>query len=341
MSHRQLEPRKEIPLSTLSGRLIGVLPTYRRTHVLAMTLEELARQTRPLDLLIIVDNEGNPSTEALVRGAGSSVEYLSLPDNEGFCGGVAAGMRYALRSATDDDWIVVLDDDDPPRFVDALERLHRFAEGMRRSDPRTAAVGISGGGFDWRKGTLRRIPDAALRGSVAVEHLASNNLPLFRVGAVREVGTYSAELFFGFEELEYGRRLLNTGHTLYGHGELWIESRHRAGRIGHVLRPSMGLDAPTWRDYYSLRNLIFILRRFGHPWTAIRVTLERGLAKPLWNLPRHPSWAARRLRVNAAAIRDGWAGHLGKRVEPDGSMREGKAVRALPLSAASDREGRR
>lgn len=302
--------------------------------MIGLTLERLAAQTRPLDRLVVVDNEGSSTTESIVRAAGLPVEYVTPTENLGFCGGVADGMRRALVHADDDDWIVLLDDDDPPRFDDAFERLHRFAVEMRSRDPRTAAVGVSGGWFDWRRGRMRRVRDDELRGAVPVDHLAGNNLPFFQVGAVRDVGPFSDELFFGYSELEYGLRLWSAGYTLYGHGALWLESRRRSGRLGHSLRPSRPVDAPTWRDYYSLRNVIHILRRFGHPWVAARVSFETGLAKPLWNLPRRPVLAIRRLRLNLTALLDGWTGRMGRRVEPDGTLRVGKAVRTTGRLAA-------
>jgi GT2 family glycosyltransferase len=318
------------------AHLIGVLPTFRRAQLLGRTLADLGMQTRPLDHLIVVDNEASAETESVVASAsiaGCEIEYLSPGENMGFAGGVAAGMRRALEFADDSDWIVLLDDDDPPRFSFALERLAGFAVDMRARDPLTAAVGISGGWFDWRRGRMRRVTDDQLREeAVPLDHVAGNQLPFFLVGAVRRVGVFCEELFFGFSELEFGLRLWTTGSTLYGYGPLWLESREQTGRVNLELRPSRRLHPVSWRDYYTLRNAIFILRRFGHPRTAIRVTLVHGLAKPVANLPISPARALAHLRVNLRAIRDGWTDRMGRRVEPDGGRRVGKARGSHDLS---------
>ena len=315
------------------ARLIGVLPTYRRADLLRSTLAELGTQTRPPDVVIVVDNEGSGDTEAVVASAtipGGRAEYLFPGENMGFAGGVAAGMRRALEFADDRDWILLLDDDDPPRFRTALATMDDFARSMRDRDPRTAAVGISGGWFDWRRGRMRRVPDRDLVDAVPVDHVAGNQLPCFRVAAVREMGVFCDELFFGFSELEYGLRLWRAGYSLYGHGPLWLESRTRTGRLNHEMRPSRRLSPPNWRDYYSLRNAIFILRRFDATTTAVRVTVVQGLAKPIANLPLSPVLALRHLRTNLRAIGHGWTGRMGRRVDPDGGLRAGKAkVRAL------------
>jgi GT2 family glycosyltransferase len=309
-------------------RLFGVLPTYRRTALLGSTLGRLGEQSRPIDHLIVVDNEGSAQTAALVQATtppSGRIEYLDPGENKGFAGGVAEGMRRALELAADDDWIVLLDDDDPPRYPDAIEVIGRFAQEMRTTDAKTAAVGISGGWFDWRRGRMRRVPDEELVGAVPVDHVAGNQLPCFHVGTVRRVGVFCEELFFGFSELEFGLRLWTSGYSLYGHGPLWLEGRARTGRLDRTLRPSRRLHAATWRDYYTLRNAIFILRRFGRSGTALRVSALHGLAKPLVNLLRSPVLASTHLRINLRAMRDGWTGRMGRRVEPDGALRSGKA----------------
>jgi GT2 family glycosyltransferase len=194
-------------------------------------------------------------------------------------------------------------------------------------------VGISGGWFDWRRGRMRRVADAQLKKeAVPLDHVAGNQLPCFLVGAVRRVGVFCDELFFGFSELEFGLRLWTSGYTLYGYGPLWLESRKQTGRVGLKIRPSRRLHPVNWRDYYSLRNAIFILRRFGHRRTALRVTLVHGLAKPMVNVAISPRLAFQHLRINIRAIRDGWTDRMGRRVEPDGGRRIGKAPGARDVS---------
>jgi glycosyltransferase involved in cell wall biosynthesis len=318
------------------GQLIGILPTYRRSAILAHTLAALRTQRRRIDRLIVVDNERSSATEAVVRSAAAEdqgedqgAEYLPAPENLGFAGGVGFGMRHVLTWANDDDWIVLLDDDDPPRSDDALEVLQAFAQERLRTEPRTAAVGISGGWFDWKRGGMRRVPDDELVGAVEVDHVAGNQLPMFLVGVVREVGPFCEELFFGLSELEFGLRLWSAGYKLWGYGPLWRQNREITGRLNHELRPSRRLPEMEWRRYYTLRNLIFILRRFGRPGTALRVSLVNGIGKPIANLPITPTLAIEHLAVNARAVRDGWTGRMGRRVEPDGSRRAFKAeVRA-------------
>jgi glycosyltransferase involved in cell wall biosynthesis len=292
--------------------------TYRRPEDLRATLGRLQGQVRPLDHLVVVDNAADPETESIVRSVGgpSDTEYLPMEENLGFAGGVGVGMEHVLRDASDDDWIVVLDDDDPPPFPSAIQELEQFAVTMLHQDPRTAAVGIHGARFDWRRGRIVRVPDKELQGPVVVDYVAGASLPLFRVAAVRDVGPFSRDIFFGLSEVEHGLRLRAGGYSAYAHGDLWRRKRSMVGRMGVSYRPALRLAEVNWRHYYSLRNLIYILRQHGRTGTALRVTLVPGLGKPLANLPLSPRLAVQSLRLNWRACRDGWASRMGRTMEP-------------------------
>lgn len=315
----------------MSG-LWGVLVTFRRPEALAITLGRLSEQDRPLDHLVVVDNAPTSESRAAIGGAetaAGSVEHLEMPENLGFTGGVAAGMRRVLELGDDRDWIVVLDDDDPVPYPTAFSELERFAEQMLSRDPATAGVGISGGRFDWKRGRIRRVRDEELHGPVAVDHVAGNQLPFYRVSAVRAAGTFHAPLFFGLSEIEYGLRLTRAGFSFYAHGDLWRRRREETGRLALDLRPGWRLAPMNWRRYYVLRNSVYMLRRFDHTATAARVTLIN-LAKPLVNLPLEPKLAAQHLAINLRACRDGWAGRMGRRVEPDPDARHARKAGAAP-----------
>jgi glycosyltransferase involved in cell wall biosynthesis len=318
------------------NRLFGVLVTYRRPAALAITLRRLTEQDRQLDHLVVVDNAPSEESRAAVAGApgiAGVVEHLEMPENLGFTGGVAAGMRRVLQLAGDRDWIVVLDDDDPVPYPTVFSELERFAEEMLQRDLRTAGVAMAGGRFDWRRGRIRRVPDRELSGPVSVDHVAGNAVPFYRVSAVRDAGTFHAPLFFGLSEIEFGLRLWRAGYTFYAHGDLWRMRREAAERMGLDLQPGRRLAPMNWRRYYVLRNSIYMLRRFDHPGTALRVTFVN-LAKPLVNLPLGPRLAGRHLAVNLRACRDGWTGRMGRQLEPDSDARHARKAGAEPVGSA-------
>ncbi len=296
--------------------LDGVLVTFRRPEHLVTMLAALRCQTRRLRHLVVVDNAPCPETAAIVRAGAPDARYVAAPENLGPAGGLALGMEQLLPECRDHDWILTLDDDDPPRDADRLDVLYCFAREMADRDPATAAVGHSGVRFDRRHGRVVRVPDDELAGAVPVDAIAGNQWPMYSVRAIRVVGPLRRELFVGPEELELGLRLRRRGFTLYGHGDTWRAGRAATGRLGMELAPSRALGDVTWRRYYSLRNLIWILRDQDETAGALRDTAVTGFAKPLANLVRDPARAWRHLGLNARACRDAWTGRMGRTVEP-------------------------
>lgn len=298
--------------------LHGVVVTYRRPRELEVMLARLAHQDRPPDTLLVVDNDVEESGRDAVERAPKAlneVAYLPSGANLGPAGGLALGMTHVLARAADDDWIVLLDDDDPPRTPDMLAALEDLGTTLRAADRTVAAVGMSGTSFDQSRGIARRVPDDALVGAVPSSCIGGNQLPMYSVHAVRNVGVFDERLFFGFDDLEYGLRLRAAGFGVYAHGELWLRERTHHGRLGMTTPPSRSLSEPGWRRYYSLRNLIYILRLRGHPLGAARLA-ARGVGKPLWNLPGNPRLAWRNLMLNKSAIVDAYAGRMGRTVDP-------------------------
>jgi rhamnopyranosyl-N-acetylglucosaminyl-diphospho-decaprenol beta-1,3/1,4-galactofuranosyltransferase len=297
-------------------------------------LRKLAEQTRSLDHLLVIDNhplEANREAFADYERAGHDATYLPQPDNLGPAGGYAAGMSRALDDlrGTDDAWVVLVDDDDPPRGPTLLDRMTRFAEEMIHRDPSTGAVGAAGARFDVRRGRVDRPRDAELTGPVPIHWIGNNILPLYAVDALRKVGPMDPRLFFGFEELDLGLRLGRDGFHLYANGSLMLEGRRVSGGLGGTPGPSWRNLGVVWRRYYTIRNLIWTLRRNGAAMAAARVTLSVGILKPLLGLLIGPT---DRFAFAAASFRgcfDGWTGRMGRRVEPVGGDPSGGPVGAL------------
>jgi glycosyltransferase involved in cell wall biosynthesis len=283
-------------------------------------LRRLADQDRPLDRLVVVDNCSMAENREIVgafAAQGQVIQYIPTSENLGPAGGRAEGIEHVLKFADDLDWIACLDDDDPPHSVTVLGELLRFGESMLARDLTTGAVGMAGGRFDWKRGVMIRPRDEELTGPVPVDAIAGNQFPFLLVRAIRDAGTFSRDLFFGFEELEHGLRLRKAGYSVYADGRRWRERRANWRRLGLDLRPSRALGPVTWRRYYSLRNAIYILRSHGRVWSALRITLLRGLGKPLVNMPIAPRRAFQHLRLNRKACWDAWTGRMGRTVEPD------------------------
>jgi len=310
------QPGDRLTGEALQPDLYGVLVTFRRPSELAEMLAAITRQTRSLRRLVVVDNAPSEDAERLVRSDAPEAEYVASAENLGPAGALAVGMERVLEVAHDDDWIVTLDDDDPPTDDDVFARLFDFARARHACDPATGAVGLTGTRFDRRRGRVVRVPDAELHGAVEVDYIGGNQFPMYSVRAARAVGVPRRDLFFGFDDLEYGLRLRDRGYVLSASGEEWLRARGRYGRLGGGPAPAVSLGEANWRRYYSLRNLVAILRECGSPGAAVRVSVLTAFAKPLVNLPRRPHAALAHLRLASKACADGWSGRMGRSVEP-------------------------
>ncbi|HQV57024.1 MAG TPA: hypothetical protein PKV27_03355, partial [Ilumatobacteraceae bacterium] len=175
----------------------------------------------------------------------------------------------------------------------------------------------AGGRFSRRSGLLKRPSDDALVGLVDVDAIGGGQFPIYRASAVRRSGPVRADLFFGFEELEFGLRLQNHGYRLVVPADVWLQSRHVLGRTGMNARQAAGVRTTSaWRRYYSVRNLIWISRTHGGPIAPLVATIRSGLFSAAADV-----WRGRSVRAAYPAVRgmmDAWRGRLGAVVVPEG-----------------------
>lgn len=309
-------------------KLLGTMVTYRRNAELADTLRLLREQTRPPDVLLVVDNADDPECEDLCLGlanAGEPVHYLAAGGNLGPAGALALGMSWHLDREKGDAWLLSLDDDDPPGRPDVLARLLAFGEAQHALDSQVGAVGLVGARLDRRRGRLVRPADEELVGPLDVDYVGGGQFPLYRSAVVRAVGGCDPRYFFGFDDLELGCRIRSAGYRVLVDGEHLLEQRRAVGRTGLTVRPSSDWTRPAWRDYYSTRNLVHLLKDQGHPGAALRLALTTGLAKPLLATLRDPRRGLPRARLQLRAAADGWAGRLGDQVTPEAKPVPGSA----------------
>jgi GT2 family glycosyltransferase len=302
------------------SNLYGVLVTYRRPHALKVMLSRVSGGSG-LQRLVVVDNDPRTSSAEAVRAGEIPTDYLPMPQNLGPAGGIARGMMSVLTVARDDDWIVLLDDDDPPPDGALLATLKRFGDTMLERDHRTAGVALGGARFNRRTGRLTAIGEKERVGREHLDYLGGNRFPLYLVRVIREVGVFRGDLFFGFEELEYGLRLTRAGYSLYMDGSLLQQVKASLHRKRAAWRPagraSRRLDEPTWRRYYSLRNQIWILRFHRRRMAVLYSLAVQAFGKPLVNLPLAPRRAIKHLMINGRATWDALLGHMGKTVDPE------------------------
>lgn len=308
------------PADAAAGRVFGILPTYRRQALLLDTLQKTMQQVRPPDCLVVVDNESSPQTRTIVEEFHKGwpelrLIFLDAGENRGSAGGWALGMAEALQVAQDNDWILTLDDDDPPMSETELSDMYRFGESQRAEVEKLGAVGIVGARFNWRTGYLVRPQDDELVGPVEVDYVGSGHCAMYSAAMMKDLGPFRADLFFGHTEVEYCLRLKRSGYRVIANGDLWRKRRADAGRLGVQLRPDRRCVI-KWQKYYVTRNYIFTMRQAGKTNLALKRALIQTVVKPLYTLPSSPRRAWRGFRLAWRASVDGFRGRMGRTLEP-------------------------
>lgn len=286
--------------------LLGAVCTYRRPGDLHIMLDAIAAQTRRPDRLVIVDNDADPAISALVAAhplsASIPVETVCGEDNPGPAGAFALAFETFRPIANGDDMFIVFDDDDPPPADNLLAELVSIADASF-TDPLVAGVGLRGGLLNTRTGFIEPRPQRPGETTEPSDHLHGGWFPVYRFSALEAVDHFDPSFFWGFEELELGRRLTAQGFELRVASELYFAvASHQPTRKHPVLT---ALHEPSWRHFYRHRNLIRVLRR-DRAWSALLVMIAgRLILKPILHAPRNPRRAAWHLRTNCRAIVEG------------------------------------
>jgi GT2 family glycosyltransferase len=307
-------------------RLGAFVITFRRPETLGRTLALVAAQDLPPAEILVVDNDPRRSAERVARKVGGRgrgmmrVGYHPMGGNAGPAGAAARGLAWGLDRGFD--WILWLDDDDPPDAEDRFERLLRLSSGPEEDGETVGAVAASGVRWDWRRGRPTRLPDAALHGAVEIDAVAGKDHPIFRRGAVEATGLPEPGLFWGYEDYGYCLRVRHAGFRILCDGDLMRERRRRDGRTGYRPRRSaVPREAKTVlpRDYYTSRNYIHLMRHtFNRPDLARREAI-RLMVKAAASWSRGPGFGAACTRLYLRAIRDGYRDRMGATLDLAGT----------------------
>lgn len=294
-------------------RVHGVLVTYRRPDDLSGSLAMLAAQTRRLDHLVVVDNDVDSDLTDVIatnEHAATTITLVDAPDNLGPAGGIALGMTTALSAAGPDDLLLVLDDDDPLPDDGVVGDVVGAMIDRRAQDPAIGGIGLRGSVIDAASGRLTK--PAVRDGASRVAYLKSNWAPVYRVDIARRIGVFREDLFFGFDDLEYGLRLNDAGYAV---------EVHELGRpdTTEQFTPTRGFRRTPWRTYYTLRNLVVMLWGYGHRRAAVRMAAMLGFGKPMVNLIAGPDRSVTQAWMSLLAVWDAVRGRMGRSVEPDAS----------------------
>lgn len=292
------------------GHLAAVLVTFDRPESARATLERVLAQTRPPDSVFVIDNHPEGRTASDLESVDGRVRSHVPGRNLGPAGGLRLGAHLACTAGAD--WILFVDDDDPPLLPSMIEELGTALEGAEDAGS-IGGIGACGARFLPHRARMQRLRDDELVGVVEVDAIGGNQFPVYRAEALAQVGGPDADLFFGYEELMLGLDLQRAGWRLVESGDLHL--RLRSGLARGVL--SQGPKTPrrgiSWREYYNTRNLVTVARRHGGRGAVTAVAL-----RSIVGSARRPGLGTRRsaLAARSTGLADGLRGKLGQTIAP-------------------------
>ena len=259
----------------MTETVCAVVVTHRRPGELATSLDVVSHQSRPVDHLIVIDNDHDERVRDLVARQPVPATYIGSRRNLGGAGGFALGMLHALALGAD--WVWLADDDGRPRDADVLDTLLGCAarHGLAEVSPMVCALDAPDLlAFPLRRGLVwrRKVEDLRAEDSPGIP--AGDLLPgiaslfngaLFSAKAIEAVGVPDLRLFVRGDEVDVHRRLVRSGlpfgtclDTVYLHPYGSDEFKPILGGRMHTQYP----DDPTKR-FFTYRNRGYLLAQPG------------------------------------------------------------------------------
>ena len=245
-----------------SGKFAAFVITYKRSDILADTINKIFQQTLPPEKVLVIDNGDDEETMLKLTDSHPNVVYHRMGYNSGPAGGAKAGLDILAKEGYK--WIYWGDDNDPPPTDDCFEKLIELAESYNGN---CGQVGIVGHRFNRFTGVFSRTSNKELKKSefIHVDSIGGNQCKIINGLAVDKGIFPDDRLFFGFEDLDFDLTLKRAGYDILVHSELFLTSRKMYGRM-HVRRIIGRKKKSTslWRDYYSIRNMPYIMLKNGY-----------------------------------------------------------------------------
>ena len=275
----------------------AIVVTYNRHDLLVECLDRLARQSRPADHVLVVDNASTDATPETLA-ARDEIEVLALEENLGSAGGFAEGIRLAHERGYE--WLWLLDDD---TYCD--ERcLEALLAGIGRA-PRAPSVVCSV--VRWQDGRLHPMNRPWFRFNRREEFAEAAGAGLALVRSATWVSTM------------VHRSAVDRNGLPPAHFFIWSDDPEY---LGGVLRDSTGYLVPeslVWhwtpephdtltdtrdRFYFRARNLTWHLR--GSSFQGVeRLFRAKASARLMARYVQRSDDKPRAIRTVARGVRDG------------------------------------
>lgn len=238
-------------------RLAAFIMTYERATILPGTIDKILSQTYPPQEVLIVDNSSSNETQTMWENLGDNrITYHKM----GYNAGPAGAAYFGLKTLADKgyDWIFWGDDDDPPSHPNVFKELIAVAQ----STENVGIVGGLGGKFIKSRARTRNFYNKELQGILDADYVAGGQMMMVNSIIVRKGILPTRKLFFGFEELDFCIKVKEKGFRIVFDADKIKNTRTLPGNTHPTYKwkgKSFGKKELVWRQYYSIRNMLYIL----------------------------------------------------------------------------------
>jgi len=241
-----------------------VVVTYNRPGLLDTMLSGLAGQTRPADMVYLVDNGDAEATKrVLEKHTALPLHVLHTGENLGGAGGFHLGVKQAHDDGHDRIWLM---DDDVVPAPECLATLLRYAEpclAAVREDRQGNLVEKAATRFDLRNPLAIRPKQASVEsvyGSrsrmperVPIENAAFEGFMVHR-RVIDEIGLPDPAYFIFYDDVDFVVRARRAGFEVVAVRDA-VLVRQLDFDQQHAL--------DTWKGFYMYRNLFVVHFRYG------------------------------------------------------------------------------
>jgi len=235
-------------------RICAIVVTYNRKTVLKKCLAALLEQTRPVDLIAVVDNASTDGTEQMLTREyvrSPSIKYINLGANLGGSGGFHHGVQFALAAGFD--WMWLMDDDCLPTETCLKVLVDNIDDRDQIYSPAVLSL-------EDRQTFLWGIKGKVSSGNHEVISIPFNGLFVHRQ-SVEELGLPEKNFFIYGDDTEYNLRAKKMGKRTIMVTDSIMYHPHKNVLRGFGIH-KMFLNR-LW-TYYKLRNAIILYKRYGH-----------------------------------------------------------------------------
>ena len=289
--------------------------TKDRPDTLLSTIQKLLNQSLPPHFVLVIDNGSHFLTYEKIKLLNDErVSYHSVGYNSGPAGGAYWGMKLLFERGYD--WVLWVDDDDPPKFDNLFEKMFKM---ISENDTDTLGmVGAVGERFDIYKSKIIRIEDKQLKGYLDVDTISGNMFPLISKRVFYSGFLPTADLFFGFEDLDFSLSLKRASFRIIISGDIHFMHRELAGRLNFIkmtyTKRPMDL---LWRDYYSVRSLVYILLYREKSLIGLLTLTVRNILKSFFVFKFGFNYGRIANYMILKGLFDGFFGRMGMRILPN------------------------